>query len=131
MVYLSDQGGGGIARTLVWVDREGQEEDLGLPPQQYEFPRVSPDGTRVAVSVGGEENLDLWVWDVARGGLSRITTDPAADGPDPAWTPDSERVVFQSDRDGTLGLYWRAADGTGEVERLMTIDDVNTVRPNV
>ena len=69
------------------------------------------------------------MWDVARGGLSRITTDPATDGPDPVWTPDGERVVFQSDRDGALGLYWRAADGTGEVERLMTIEDVNTVRP--
>ena len=129
LVYLSDEAGGGIERTLVWVDRQGREEPLGLPPQQYEFPRVSPDGTRVAVSVIGEENLDVWVWDVARGGLSRITTDPADDGPDPAWTPDSEKVVFQSDRNGALGLFWREADGTGDVERLMTMEDVNTIRP--
>ena len=129
LVYLSDEAGGGIERTLVWVDRQGREEPLGLPPQQYEFPRVSPDGTRVAVSVIGEENLDVWVWDVARGGLSRITTDPADDGPDPVWTPDSEKVVFQSDRNGALGLFWRAADGTGDVERLMTMADVNTIRP--
>ena len=129
LVYLSDEEGGGIARTLVWVDRQGREEPLGLPPQQYEFPRVSPDGARVAVSVIGEENLDVWVWDVARGGLSRITTDPANDGPDPAWTPDSKKVVFQSDRNGALGLFWRAADGTGDVERLMTMEDVNTIRP--
>ena len=83
----------------------------------------------MAVSVIGEENLDVWVWDVARGGLSRITTDPADDGPDPAWTPDSEKVVFQSDQNGALGLFWRAADGTGDVERLMTVEDVNTIRP--
>ncbi len=129
LVYLSDAGGGGIERTLVWVDRHGREEPLGLPPQQYGPPRVSPDGARVAVSVGGEENLDLWVWNVARGGLSRITTDPAADGPGPVWTPDSEKVVFQSDRNGALGLYWRAADGTGDVERLMTMEAVNIIAP--
>ena len=128
LVYLSDEGGGGIARTLVWVDRQGREEDLGLPPQQYEFPRVSPDGTRVAVGVNGEANLDLWVWDVARGGLSRITTDPAMDSA-ATWTPDGDRVVFQSDREGSQGLFRRAADGTGEVERLMTADDVNLVQP--
>ena len=128
LVYLADAGGGGIERTLVWVDRDGGEEDLGLPPQEYQFARVSPDGTRVTVDVAGEANRDLWVWDVARGGLSRITTDPATDS-GAVWTPDSERVVFQSDRSGPLGLFRRAADGTGEVERLMTMDDVNLVLP--
>ena len=34
------------------------------------------------------------------------------------WTPDGSRVVFASQREGG-GLFWRAADGTGEVERLL------------
>ena len=36
------------------------------------------------------------------------------------WTPDGDRIVFASSRDGALNLYSRAADGTGEVERLTT-----------
>ena len=35
----------------------------------------------------------------------------------PLWTPDSARVVFNSDRDDG-GLFWKAADGTGQVESL-------------
>jgi Tol biopolymer transport system component len=36
----------------------------------------------------------------------------------PAWTADSQRVVFQSDREGDLALFWQRADGTGTAERL-------------
>ena len=42
--------------------------------------------------------------------------------PPPLWTPDSERVVFSSSRDGG-GLFWKAADNTGEVERLLESAD--------
>ncbi len=36
----------------------------------------------------------------------------------PTWTPDGLRVVFSSTREGPPNLFWRAADGTGAVERL-------------
>lgn len=36
----------------------------------------------------------------------------------PIWTPDGSRVVFRSSREGG-GIFWKAADGTGEVERLL------------
>jgi Tol biopolymer transport system component len=36
----------------------------------------------------------------------------------PSWTPDGTRIVFSSDRDGG-GLFWKSADGSGEVERLV------------
>jgi Tol biopolymer transport system component len=60
--------------------------------------------------------------------LSLLTSDPAFDGV-PLWTPDGERVVFTSNRDGLLGLYSVAADSTGEVERLMVLDDAGGLRP--
>ena len=53
------------ASRLVWVSRLGVAEPLPAPPRQYEYPRVSPDGQRVAVALG-----DIWVYDVARDGLS-------------------------------------------------------------
>jgi serine/threonine-protein kinase len=47
-----------------------------------------------------------------------------SDDHNPLWTPDGERVVFGSNREGSWGLFWMKADGTGEVERLMTDDQV-------
>ena len=65
-----------IERTLVWVDRNGGEQPLGLPPAEYHYPRVSPDGKRVAVSIGATAGGDLWVYDTARGTSLRLTTSP-------------------------------------------------------
>ena len=43
---------GGVAaaaRSLVWVDRQGQETPTAAPPLTYVYPRLSPDGTRLAL----------------------------------------------------------------------------------
>ena len=112
-------GGGTTERQLVWVDRNGQEDPLGAPLRAYDHPRVSPDGTQVAVSINDDGNTDIWIYDIARGTSTRLTFDPAADQ-SPLWTPDGQRVVFGSTRDGDTNMYWRAADGTGPVERLTT-----------
>ncbi|MFQ5924347.1 MAG: hypothetical protein ACE5M4_16045, partial [Anaerolineales bacterium] len=65
-------------------------------------------------------NTDLWIYELGREKLTRLTFDPAADW-FPLWTPDGLRVVFGSSRDGGEGnLFWKAADGTGQVERLTT-----------
>ena len=104
-------------RHLVWVDREGREEPLPAEPRAYTYPRISPDGTRVALDVRDQER-DIWIWDVARETLTRLTFDA---GPDfyPVWTPDGEQVVFSSPREGSpVKVFWKAADGTGAVERL-------------
>jgi Tol biopolymer transport system component len=66
------------ARTLVWVDRQGGEEPLGVPPRPYFHPRVSPDGARVAVAIDDDE-FDIWLWDLTRRRLDRLTFDPAPD----------------------------------------------------
>ena len=57
------------------------------------------------------------VYDLARDTPTRLTFDPGGDRI-PTWTPDGERVAFASDRDGDLNIYWKAADGTGQVEAL-------------
>ena len=106
----------------MWVTEAGEETPTAAPLRFYGDPRVSPDGTRIAVHVVGQEgNLDVWIWSLDEGPLTRLTFDAASDV-FPLWTPDSSRVVFGSSRDGG-GLFWKAADGTGEVEPLMQSDD--------
>ena len=117
LVYLPG-GTGTAALQLVWVDREGREEPINAPPRRYLYPRISPDGTRLALDVRDQEN-DIWTWDIVRNTLTRLTFDPAFDQY-PAWTRDGRRVMFFSAREKTLAPFWQAADGTGAVERLGT-----------
>ncbi len=117
LVYVAG-GAGATARTLVWVDRQGREEAIkAAPARPYASPRLSPDGTRVALDIRDQEN-DVWVWDLARETLIRVTSDPGVDQA-PTWMPDGRRLVFSSQAGGLGGsLFWQAADGTGKAERL-------------
>ena len=103
-------------RSLVWVDRRGHEEPINAPPHAYAYPRLSPDGTRVAVDARDQEN-DIWIWDLARESLMRMTYGVDADEY-PLWTPDGQRIVFASGRPDAFSLFWRPADGSGSVQRL-------------
>ena len=103
--------------TMVWVDRSGRETPITAPAQRYQYPQISPDGTRVAVSSLGEM-ADLWIWDLASATQTRLTLEPSTETT-PLWTPDGKRLVFASNRaDGVFNVWWQAADGTGSAERL-------------
>jgi serine/threonine-protein kinase len=118
LVYVPGAVQGTELFTLVWVDRQGREEALKAPPRRYTYPRLSPDGSRVAlwVSYPRQEN-DIWTWDLERETLTRLTFEPAPDS-HPVWTPDGQRLLFRSFRAGPGNLFWQAADGTGAAERL-------------
>jgi serine/threonine-protein kinase len=55
----------GAPRTLVWVDRQGRETPIPAPPRAYVFPRLSPDGRRIAVYAQDQEPGNL-LWDLDR-----------------------------------------------------------------
>lgn len=66
---------------------------------------------------------------MARGTLSRLTTYSGQDQA-PLWTIDGQHVVFGSDREGQDGLFWKAWNGTGDVERLVTREPTGGVWPS-
>jgi len=102
---------------LVWVDRvTGEETPLAAEPRAYVQPRISPDGTRVAVD-SLDQQADIWVWNLPAETLTRLTFDAGRER-SPTWTPDGQRVIFSSGGMGVGALFWRAADGTGTAEPL-------------
>jgi len=105
-------------RSLVWVDRRGNETPVPAPHRRYNMPRISPDGGRIAVDVveSGDDG-DIWLFDLRREQLTQVTIDPAHDS-HPLWFPNGRELVFNSDRDGSLNIYRKSADGSGEVVRL-------------
>ena len=76
LVYVDGQSAGPIGqRTMVWVDRDGKQQPINVPPRAYTYARLSPDGTRVALDARDQQN-DIWIFDLARETLTRLTTDP-------------------------------------------------------
>ena len=47
--------------SLVWVDRQGREQPIAAPPRRYHQIRLSPDGTRAAISINEGRGFGLWV----------------------------------------------------------------------
>jgi serine/threonine-protein kinase len=107
-------GAADVSRTLVWLDRQGKEQPIPAKPRAYTLPRLSPDGTRVAVASLDEES-DVWIWDFEKERLMRLTSGPAVEY-SLAWRPDGRQVIFRSAESGKADIFRRSADGSGPVE---------------
>ena len=112
----------GFRRTLMWVDREGNETALPAPPAYYQTPKISPDGKQVAMTLFTDGTLQIHILDLTSGAMNRLTFDKSSSFM-PIWTPDGKRIIFTSNRDGIYSIYWKAADGTGDVQKLGSAPD--------
>ena len=112
------------ANPIDWLTREGKVSVLRGTKAEWEQPRFSPDGQKLALTIDNAKQRDIWVYDVSRDTLTQLTFDPGNDS-HPVWTPDGKRIVFASDRAkiGIRNLYWVNADGTGEMTRLSESPD--------
>ena len=115
-------------RQLVWADSKGNVEALPAPQRGYTDPAISPDGRFVAFSLLGPTN-SIWVYDVTRQTLAPLTAvTTGSSSQSPVWTPDGKRVAYRATRGGYRNLFWKAADGSDDEERLTTSEDVQTPR---
>jgi len=116
MVYVP----GGVLETggqdLVWVDRKGTVEPLPAPQREYDRVRISPDGQRVAVRIRTGAQDDIWVYELARNTLTRLTFEGT--NLNPAWTPDGKRIAWRHQGPKGAGIFWRPADGSAPPEQI-------------
>lgn len=117
-VFVYSSGKGELQRSIFWLDSTGKTRPLQPAPGLYGFPRFSPDGKRLAFSLGDSHgHEDIWVRDLERDTVSRVTLLPGQNEW-PVWTPDGISLVFQSSNPAAPGIYWIRADGSGLAQRL-------------
>ena len=107
-------------RKLVWVDRQGREEDVMEYAHPFAGPRISPDGNQIAFFMF-ESDLQVWTYDIARGYLNQRTHEGQNFWP--IWISDGNRIAFQGLRpDPPLEVYSLPDDGVGGISQLTTND---------
>jgi len=103
-------------RALFEVGRSGRALRLTDLRRAFRYPRFSPDGRRLAVTVTEEGGSGIWILDIARRALARLTP---SDGSEAAiWTPDGKSLTYRSKRGGAWNLFSEPSDGSGPVKRL-------------
>jgi len=73
LVYVRDSTF--VDRSLVWVDRFGDEEIISIEPRPFAYPSVSPSGDRITVIVDDKNDPELWLYSLSRGTSTRMTFD--------------------------------------------------------
>ncbi len=118
LLYWRGAASGGQAE-FVWVSREGSVSPVDpgwtfTPGQANAGWALSPDGTRLAFRDVSGGDGEIWIKELDRGPLSRLTFSPSEDY-QPRWSSDGRTVLFPSDRSGpSMDVWGRLADGTGE-----------------
>jgi serine/threonine-protein kinase len=117
LAYVPETTAGSM--TLAWMEQSGKMEPLPLQPARYGCPRISPDGKRILFTRLDRKNK-IWIYDLERQTLRRLMDE---DGDEwlPVWTPDGERVAFNSTRQGSVQgrMYWKSVEGDEPPERLV------------
>jgi Tol biopolymer transport system component len=114
------RGGGAGLRQLKWYDRTGKVVGVAGEADSAAllYPELSPDGAQLVIQRTVQNNFDVWLMDLIRGGMIRFTSDPGIDTA-PLWSPDGRRIAFASTRKGPVDLYVKPAGGAGAEEVLL------------
>lgn len=108
--------------SLVWVDKQGNEEPALPDKKNFGAPRISPDAKSVALTIDG----DIWVREFGSTRGVRLSSDGNASYP--IWAPDGDSVLFTVEKDNTWKIYRKKADGSGSTEEIYSSDV--QIRPN-
>jgi roadblock/LC7 domain-containing protein len=107
-----------VQRITVF-DRTGAVLNTLGEPGLYAQPALSPDGTRVAAVKTDNGNRNIWVFDIASGKSTPVTSG-AIRYTSPVWSDDGKQLAYISVVDNTYTIYRKASDGSGSAELLYT-----------
>ena len=126
MVYvkgLKDKG----TDQLVWVDRKGNFQPLFSNGKDMDMPRISPDGSKIAVTLLDGPNMDLWILELKRNTFSRLTSHTGEDF-GAVWSPDGKQLAYSSEiaedaGEGGPGIALLTMDSSDPPIRLLSTPD--------
>lgn len=121
LAYLQGRNAFG-PRPIAWMDRTGTISVLRAAAADWSNPEFSPDGLRIAVDIRADGHDDIWVYDLALGTSTKVTSE-ATNEERPVWTRDGRRIVYRSFKSPMhpVGetVSWKLADGTGDAQVLI------------
>src|SRR6185369_10866839 len=96
-IYISPGGAlitsqSGTRRQLAWFGRDGSVRPVTHEARAYVQASLSPDESRVAVTMADGQATDIWILDLATSGLTRLTSVQSAGIP--VWSNDGRRIYF-------------------------------------
>jgi eukaryotic-like serine/threonine-protein kinase len=105
---------------LAWVGRDGAMERIGREIRNFVQPRLSPDGRRLAMLIYEGSKSDVWIYDLATGTLSRLTTLENVTSVE--WSGDGRDVIYSAGGfESRAGVWSQAVDAASAPERLLEL----------
>lgn len=115
LVYSPSSDEGKVTR-MAWLDEGGGVTPALAEPGRYLWPRLSPDGARLAVGVLEGSDYDIWLYDLRRGTRTRLTKAEGDEGA-PLWTLDGTAIIYNT---ASGELRWQPSDGSGSAAPLLS-----------
>jgi len=119
-ISLPDARAKRVGRSIAWAAEgstqrlqpsyratNGTEAPLPLVPDMYRWPRLSPDGRRLAIGNATEGQRIIRVFDLERGASWRLEGST-----EPVWTPDGRQLIMSMGNRPDGGLLMQVADGS-------------------
>ena len=110
-------------RSMMWVDKQGNQTPINIPAAQLNDPRISPDGSRLALLQGSSGSGDVWIYEFERTTFTRLTF--TTTNATPVWSADGKYIYYASVKPVSKGdettVFRRPADGSREAESLLTL----------
>ena len=131
--WLSEEGvlayhaDAAVKRKMLWMGRDGKPIQEAAEEDEYSSVRLSPDGKRAIVGriEASDRKNDLWLLDLGRGVMTRLTADGRETG-FAVWSPDGRTVAYSSERKGVVTIY-RKDVGAQQEEQLTNGTDPSYV----
>ncbi len=123
LVYPIDPLGGDRDRQLLLLDLSGNADTIPLSPRTFSWPRFSPNGRLLAFNTGAgrTEQRAIYTYDLGSGSTTQITFEGGTHAA--VWSPDGTRLVFSSEREGTVAedLFTMPIDGSSAPTRMFSL----------